>query len=513
MTSTRTYSRVADAGQRIRGLGSFRGRYKTLHATWFAFFLTFVVWFGYAPFAGTIAHQFGLTKQQSITLGLVNVALTVPARILIGMALDHWGPRRVYGSILMFAAIPCLAFATAQSFTMLLVSRLALSVVGAGFVVGIRIISEWFPPKEVGLAEGIYGGWGNFGAAAAAFVLPIVAGFVAGPDGWRWAIGGTGVVAAIYGLVYLRLVQDTPSGVRFDRPRRKGALEVSTRGAVLGLIALMIPTSAVLGLIAWRIFEVDVLSPTGLVVALAGVAVLIALQTTQVIRVNRPALRNEVPAEDHYPFRSVAVLAAAYLCCFGSELAVVSMLPVFFADTWGLSPAAAGIAASGFAFMNLVARPAGGMMSDLLGSRKRTLSILLGLMAAGYVLLASMGRAWPWVLAVAACMTCSFFVQGSSGAVFAIVPLVKKRVSGQVAGIAGAYGNVGALLFLTALLYVSPSVFFLIIAGASVVGTVATSFLVEPANSFHHELVVEADVITITGASADAEAALEPSLA
>ncbi|UWU49791.1 hypothetical protein APLC1_4671 [Limnospira platensis C1] len=31
------------------------------------------------------------------------------------------------------------------------------------------------PPKEIGLAEGIYGGWGNFGSAAAAFSLPTLA--------------------------------------------------------------------------------------------------------------------------------------------------------------------------------------------------------------------------------------------------------------------------------------------------------------------------------------------------
>ena len=38
-----------------------------------------------------------------------------------------------------------------------------------------------------------------------------------------------------------------------------------------------------------------------------------------------------------------------------------------------LSLPLAGVAASGFAFMNLAARPIGGVMSDALGSRKRTL--------------------------------------------------------------------------------------------------------------------------------------------
>ena len=40
---------------------------RTLHLTWFAFFCTFVVWFGFAPFATTIGRQFDLTKGQLVT--------------------------------------------------------------------------------------------------------------------------------------------------------------------------------------------------------------------------------------------------------------------------------------------------------------------------------------------------------------------------------------------------------------------------------------------------------------
>ena len=35
-------------------LWSFQGRYRTLHLTWIAFFLTFVVWFNLAPLATTV---------------------------------------------------------------------------------------------------------------------------------------------------------------------------------------------------------------------------------------------------------------------------------------------------------------------------------------------------------------------------------------------------------------------------------------------------------------------------
>lgn len=482
---------IAHARSRVRQIWSLEPKYRTLHLTWLAFFLTFVVWFNFAPFVNTIGTQFGLSKSEKITIGLCNVALTVPARIFIGMALDRFGPRRVFSAILVYATVPCLAFALADSFSALVLSRLAMSVVGAGFVVGIRMISEWFPPREVGTAEGVYGGWGNFGSAAAAFALPLLAGLAGGANGWRWASVATGGVAGLYGLWYGRSVRDTPAGVTYLRPRRQGALEVTSPAATHGLALLNVPLVAVLGVIAWRVWLVGVLSTGALVAVVAGLVVLLVVLVRQVYRVNHPALAREYPPEDQYPLRTVAVLALAYFCTFGAELAVVTMLPAFFADTWGLSPAVAGAAAAGFAFTNLVSRPAGGMLSDLLGSRRRTLRALLAGLSLGYVGMAALGSAWPVPLAVAVTMVGSFVGQAGSGAVFAIVPVVKKRVSGQVAGMVGAYGNVGAIAFLTLLLFVPTRVFFLVIGTASVLGAAATRWLVEPEDSFGADLVVD----------------------
>ena len=488
-------SRSAQAGGRpgggpkVRNLLSFEGRYRTLHLTWFAFFLSFVVWFNFAPFAKAIGDQMGLTKAQLTTLALCNVALTVPARVLIGMLLDRLGPRRVYAGILMFSAIPCTVFAFADSFPLMVASRLALSVVGAGFVVGIRMVSEWFPPKELGTAEGIYGGWGNFGSAAAAALLPTVAGVIGGPQGWRWAIASTGLVAAAYGLFYLNTVSDTPDGRPYAKSRRAGALEVTSKAAVFGLAGLTVPLTGVLGLIVWRIRIVEVISVEVMWLLLTTVAALLAFQLRLVFKVNSQALKSQYPANDRYQFRSVSILSLAYFCNFGSELAIVSMLPIFFAETWNLSPTVAGLTASGFAFMNLVARPAGGLMSDLLGSRRRTLQFLLLGLGVGYTGMALLGPSWPVPAAMAVTMLCSLFVQSSEGAVFAIVPMVKKRVSGQISGIVGASGNVGAIVFLTALLFVTPRTFFLIIGATSLLANLACRWLPEPESSFSGDLI------------------------
>ncbi|MEO0540813.1 MAG: MFS transporter, partial [Cyanobacteria bacterium P01_A01_bin.105] len=120
--------------------------------------------------------------------------------------------------------------------------------------------------------------------------------------------------------------------------------------------------------------------------------------------------------------------------------------------------ATAGIIAASYAFMNLVSRPGGGIISDKMGSRKWTMVVLTAGMGIGYLLMSTVNSAWPLPLAVILTMACSFFVQSSEGSTFAIVPLVKKRITGQIAGNVGAYGNVGAVAYLTTrLLFVDAS--------------------------------------------------------
>src|ERR1043165_6553190 len=92
------------------------GRWRMLNLTWVSFFLTFVVWFNLAPFASTIGKALHLSADQVKTLLICNVALTIPARILIGQLVDRFGPRRVFPALLLAVAIPCTLCAVATSY-------------------------------------------------------------------------------------------------------------------------------------------------------------------------------------------------------------------------------------------------------------------------------------------------------------------------------------------------------------------------------------------------------------
>ena len=178
---------------------SFSGNMRILHLTWFAFFITFMIWFAHAPLMVVIRETFGLSDQEVKALLILNVAMTIPARIVVGMLVDRFGPRIMFSSILILSGLLCIAFSMAQNYQQLATMRFLLGFVGAGFVVGIRMISEWFPARQTGIAQGIYGGWGNFGSAASAMLLPTLALMFGGENGWRYAIASTGVIAILYG--------------------------------------------------------------------------------------------------------------------------------------------------------------------------------------------------------------------------------------------------------------------------------------------------------------------------
>ncbi len=455
---------------------------KTLHITWFAFFLTFVVWFNHAPLMVFMKEAFDMTNQQVKALLILNVALTIPARIAIGILVDKYGPRHVYSGLLLMSSVLCLLFATANSYEQLALFRFLMGFVGAGFVIGIRMVGEWFPHKTVGIAEGIYGGWGNFGSAAAAMSLPTLALIYGGDDGWRYALGTTGVIIGLYSFVYFRLARNTPKGSTYFKPKKSGGLEVTSKKDFVLYILMNIPMYAALAVLTWKLSpsNLGLLSDTASQAIWGGLVVLFFFQLHSIWQVNKDHLRNGVPELDKYKFKQVAILQWSYFVTFGSELAVVSMLPLFFIETFaGLSPVKAGLLASGFAFMNLVARPTGGWFSDKFG-RRRALMILIGGLAVGYFTLSAVDSSWPIFLAVIATMCCSFFVQAGEGAVFAVVPLIKRRMTGQIAGMAGAYGNVGAVTYLTVLSFVDYSTFFMVIGASALLIFFIAAMMDEP---------------------------------
>ncbi|MFQ5450046.1 MAG: MFS transporter [Nitrospinaceae bacterium] len=441
--------------------GFSRKQQSVLHLTWVAFFLTFMAWFNMAPFNTTILKTTGLTIQQIDILMICNVALTIPARILIGTFVDRFGPRLVFSALLLYSSAVCFYFSQASAFSEFLVSRLLMGVSGAGFVVGIKMIAEWFPPEKMGTAQGIYAGWGNFGAAAAAFSLPLIAALFPQDTGWRVATAVSGGLCLLWSGVYFIFSREVPSRGENFKVGLINSIPVTSRKDLVLQILLMIPIYGSVLAVVWKLYghPLFLLSPGILWILLTGLITLFVFSMLKCIRSNLPHLLHPVPGEHYYEFRQIFILSLVYALTFGSNLAVISMFPEFLESTFDLSVIAAGVLGSSFAFMNLITRPCGGWLSDIFGRRRTLFILVLGSMA-GYLAMSRITSAWPLWSVLALAVTCSVFLQAGSGACFAMVPLIRKDLTGKMAGLAGAYGNVGAVLFLTILSFVEEQTFF-----------------------------------------------------
>lgn len=510
-------------------------RIRTLHYTWIAFFMTFYVWFNMAPMATTMLDSVGwLTDEHVKVLLIANVALTIPARIVVGALIDRFGARVVFSGLMIVMALPALAFVLADSFMQMLIARLVLSSVGAGFVIGIKMVAQWFPPKYIGRAEGFYAGWGNFGSAFAAMTLPWFAitvmdgWFGLGDNAWRWALGANGFVMGAYGVLYYFLVRDVPAGEQLHKAKKTEPMMVTSYRDLVQYLAWSFPLVGALGVLAWRISNVEidgeaVISDGALLVIYGILLAVYAGHVFKTLQINLPYLRAGVPDGDRYHWGSVAALNSTYFANFGAELAVVSMLPKFFENTFvplkdsGGSPlvtaTVAGVVAASFAFVNLGARPLGGYLSDKMANRKRTMLIYMVGIAVGFLLMAFIGRwdggvdadglktvvpmfggLWWLVVAVAITIFASVFVQGAEGATFAIIPMINKRMTGQIAGMAGAYGNVGAVIYLVLFSLVDSKTFFFVLASGAALSFIVTLFMLEePEDSFVEEFVHDAE--------------------
>ena len=248
-----------------------------------------------------------------------------------------------------------------------------------------------------------------------------------------------------------------------------------------------------------------------------------SVHVIKTLQINLPYLRAGVPEDEKYHWGSVAALNSTYFANFGAELAVVSMLPAFFELTFEplrnddgnplVTATVAGVVAASFAFVNLGARPLGGYLSDRMTNRKRTMLIYMVGIVIGFFLMAFIGD-WDgtttadglrnvvpmfggigWlVVAVGITIFASIFVQGAEGATFAIIPTINKRMTGQIAGMAGAYGNVGAVIYLVVFSLVDAKTFFFVLAGGALISFLMTYFMLEePKDAFADDFESEVD--------------------
>lgn len=340
-----------------------------------------------------------------------------------------------------------------------------MGIVGGGFVVGIKMISEWFPPEKMGTAQGIYAGWGNFGSAFAAFFLPLVALLFSEETGWRVATSLSGFACLIWAGLYYRYCPDATEKKRSFLVDLHGVIEVTSRRDLVLQIMLLLPVYGAVSLFIWKLSwqPFSLISNSFSITVILSLVFLFLLNAMRCWKTNYLRIQHPISQESKYEFSQIAILSLVYSLTFGSELAVVSMFPQFLETTFSISVSLAGMLGASYAFMNLVARPGGGWISDRFG-RRRTLFITVFGGMVSHWLMSEIDSSWQLTSAITLAIIGSVFLKAGNGACFAVIPLISKPLTGKLAGMAGAYGSVGAVFFLTLFSFMTPQTFFKVIA-------------------------------------------------
>ena len=366
---------------------SFKGvQMRTFHITWFSFFLCFFAWFGLAPLMPTIRQELGLTKDQVGNIIIASVSSTIISRLIMGHLCDTWGPRKTYVMMLVLGAIPVMTVGLAHDYTTFLLFRFCIGIIGASFVITQFHAGMMFAPQVKGTANAVAGGWGNLGGGVTNMVMPLIFAFIVG-------MGYTKAEAWRYAMV------------------------------IPGVVML---------LTAFVYYKYTKDTPIG-----------------NYDEIHHVRSKHQADYSVLLDWR-VWALTLAYGVCFGMEITFDNVAALHFVDTFKLDQASAGFWAGVFGFMNIFARALGGIVADKVGQKSGLkgkgwlLGLVLLLEGVGLIIFAN---AWYLTLAIVSMLTFALFLKMANGATYAIVPFVNAQNVGLVAGVVGAGGNLGGMLF------------------------------------------------------------------
>lgn len=426
-------------------------------AFWLAtlgFFVAFFSWFAFSPLVPEVVKaDLNLTQDQVTNSNLASLGGTAMVRLIAGPACDRFGPRKVLASLLILGAIPSGLAALVVDIKGLEVVRFFISILGGSFVPTQAYTTTFFDKSIVGTANAFSGGWGNLGGGATVAVMIglyqryIKAGF--SPHiAWRLCFVTVPVPCLLLiAVIILLLGRDHPSGNWSARHQLKDSM--TKKG---------------------QIIDEDVVQQQHTFVDSENA---FAQESTNFKSLGtnsseRPLVINVDTAQSE-PLTSATLLeilsdlrvwscALCYLLTFGLETAMDAALPglinnLFASESFGSVDAA--YAASTYGLMNLFARPLGGIVSDVLYAR-------FGLRAKMYWLLATAasqgiamigmgiyinrdGATISGVIGFIAVVAITGF--SANGACYSIYGHWRPKNIGVVAGIVGAGGNIGGLLY------------------------------------------------------------------
>jgi NNP family nitrate/nitrite transporter-like MFS transporter len=146
--------------------------------------------------------------------------------------------------------------------------------------------------------------------------------------------------------------------------------------------------------------------------------------------------------------------AATYFCSFGGELAINSYLGAYYLRNFPeLGQTGSGRWASMFGLLNVITRPLGGVVGDIIYKYteslwlKKAWIVFVGIVSGAFLIAIGLIDPQSEAMMFGLIAGMAFFLEAGNGANFALVPHVHPKSNGVLSGIVGAVGNLGGVCF------------------------------------------------------------------
>jgi NNP family nitrate/nitrite transporter-like MFS transporter len=431
-------------------------------AFWLAtlgFFVAFFSWFAFSPLVPeAVRADLNLTQDQVTSSNLAALGGTAIVRLIAGPACDKFGPRKVLAALLILGAIPSGLAALVTNIQGLEAVRFFISMLGGTFVPTQAYTTTFFDKSIVGTANAFSGGWGNSGGGVTVAVMIglyqryIKAGY--SPHiAWRLCFVTVPVPCLVLvAVIILLLGKDHPGGKWSARRQfqsmtiEKGQVQ-KAESDLQGVTAqepMFADSENALAQTLVNFKTLDTKSGKHLTVIDVDTAQPESLTFASLLKILSD-LR-------------VWMCTLCYLLTFGLETAMDAALPglinsLFASESFTIVDAA--YAASTYGLMNLFARPMGGIVSDVLyarfGLRAKMYWLLATALSQGVAMIgigiyinnnhATIGGVIGFIVMI------SVTGFAANGACYSIYGHLRPKNIGVVAGIVGAGGNIGGLLY------------------------------------------------------------------
>lgn len=184
------------------------GHLPTLFAALLYFDFSFMVWVLLGPLGVAIAHDLHLDPAQKGFMVAVPVLAGAFLRVVLGLLVDRFRPRRVGIAAQLLVILGLLTAWTTGLHTLpeVMVLGIVLGLAGASFAVALPLASAWYPPQHQGMALGLAGA-GNSGTVLAALLAP----GLAAAFGWINVVGMAAIPLTVALAVFVVLAKDSPN--------------------------------------------------------------------------------------------------------------------------------------------------------------------------------------------------------------------------------------------------------------------------------------------------------------